>query len=316
MAEYRGHLLTPAESALARRQHDKGYLSPLIADMAKEADKAVAIMAPKLEDFSDLYSKQEIAADKAYVAKMEGMFKRDDNGSKQIETQKKYARVMEAFIQQYAGTCGWFGEGGQVSFASRYDDVKNRTDLILSLPRAEGEELLRIAVDATFSEEEALKKIREEVESLKNSEKGLTTVKYFEDEMTGEQGARRMPRVVLGMEVEHVTELAGLWKNNKVETLSAHQVQEMFLREALSQINYYLDELVMSEEPPFLEIKKALKETRLVLQGIRNKKRSQMEKSGRSYISFDNPGDRVADVINNLQLTRNPDPAKVHTIHK
>jgi hypothetical protein len=287
--------------------------------MEREAVRSGALYAPEPKDFSGLYAAADIMSDESYVAKREHGFATNGTQTTDAAVQRAHARVMEAVIQQYAGPCGWFGEGSSVSFASRYDDIANGVDLVVSLPAREGQKPIRIAIDATFSEQGAIRKVRDVAERLKEKKK-MYEVKYFEDELTGDKGHEEMPRVALGLARAHVVELAGLWKRNDVATLRRHEVQDIFLREIVSQLSFYRRELEAYQGEPYESLRQGLIAARKAFAQIRMGKEAARKEANGTYVPFFEKEDVVATTLTTIEST---DPVgsgqklapRVHAIH-
>ena len=200
---------------------------------------------PKEDDFDDVYSEDEIEADKAQAQEIKYRL-----GVKP-EQGISDSRVQEYAVAEDMGEMDWFGEDkrrdeiftderGQnavVFLSSEYDDFINHTDAICVICNADsGFEPTPFALDMTYNNdtEKLDKKMawRHPFKSVGVS--GLATVKYFEDDKSFgdkplvEKGRIAvMPRFVVGFSPKLSTEITELrmtndgWGTLRREELSA-----------------------------------------------------------------------------------------------
>lgn len=191
-------------------------------------------------DFTKIYTEDEIARDIGAVERKEAKFILDAN--------KKYAEVLEAIMCYQIGHGDWFGENVSAIKSSKYDDYFNGSDLILELTNL-NEQLshLSLSVDVTFgtaTEEEKFKNIKENIDR-----ESLGEIKYFH---LGKEGPQKkltqVPQVVIGVEKSRIVELAGLWSDNSTtatlrdrneESLKNHPIQNVILSEMIYQLTVF-----------------------------------------------------------------------------
>ena len=97
---------------------------------------------------------------------------------------------------------------------------------------------LALGLDVTFGSRDLHRKfdtIRAKIESGE-----LGEIKYFNShsqQMTGR--LRRVPMVVIGVEIERVKELGLLWMNRRNKELATHPIQVTLLEECAEQLRAY-----------------------------------------------------------------------------
>ncbi|MGB3072977.1 MAG: hypothetical protein WBP40_04345 [Candidatus Moraniibacteriota bacterium] len=225
----------PERSAI--RQVDRAHSSPeyLHPVVEKAYAKATALFerdAIQPDAFVPPYDARQVAEDKETVKRLESKF-----GSEDL-VHKKYADVLEAIIYEHIEQSDWFGPTAQTIKTSKYDDYVNGIDLVTEFSNDDQSLThLGLGIDVTFGTTAMHKKfqrIREEISTGK-----LATVKYFESERSPHKGIYRdMPRVVIGAEREHITELAARWMDPKMNReLATHPVQAMLLDEIEAQLS-------------------------------------------------------------------------------
>lgn len=226
----------PARSAMRnidREHHSSEYLHPIIIEADKKAKEMIRRDAIDPRNFVHPYGEASVQSDIALSEKLSAKYERG-------EPHKKYADVMEGILYEHIEQSNWFGETASTIKTSLYDDYVNHVDLIVEFEE-ESKALshLGLAIDVTFGTTAMQKKfdtIREEILSGK-----LTEVKYFESERSPHKGLyRKLPRVVIGVEREHVIELAALWLDPKrKKEFAVHPIQKVILQEIASQLDQF-----------------------------------------------------------------------------
>lgn len=193
-----------------------------------------------LHDFTELYGRENVQRDLDAVKRKESRFEEAPH--------KKYAEVLEAIMCDQISHGDWFGENVTATKSSKFDDYFNGSDLILELKNLEQQlSHLSLSVDVTFgthTEEEKFLKIKEGIDN-----ETLGEIKYFHSEQGGMQGKlTKVPQVVIGVEKDHVIELAGLWagestmtalKEKTVHTLKTHRIQDLILSEMIYELTVF-----------------------------------------------------------------------------
>jgi hypothetical protein len=162
-------------------------------------------------------------------------------------------------------------------------------DIVLSLPSKNGSlERQHIGIDVTFSQHSLAKKLGRGYDEVCHGK--LATVKYYACEDADEKGLIQVPRITLAITREHVTELAGLWMNNKNKELGNHAVKEIFLREIEAQLLYFMTGAAKYGRA---ELQGQLRDLRDTIMRVRINGRNGTEKKA----SFLSEQDHVADSL-------------------
>lgn len=188
-------------------------------------------------DFSGIYSPEEIAKDRGYVARRAAEFKKD---LEKIETNPENPKLGVIFEAIVVAAREWFGKNAQMIKTSKYDDVANGIDVIAELPKKEknyaGE--VGLAVDVTFSNEfeDEIDRIKKEIEEGK-----LPKIKYFESRQRKKGSIPDVVRVIVCASKETVMKLAEtlLTALKNPRNLFEHQFQFQALDEIIFQLRAF-----------------------------------------------------------------------------
>ncbi|OGI24825.1 MAG: hypothetical protein A3E38_01705 [Candidatus Moranbacteria bacterium RIFCSPHIGHO2_12_FULL_54_9] len=250
------------ERGIDKERQSSEYLHPLIIEAEKKTRTIIERDAIDPESFIDPYEESAVRADIALAEKLRAKYETD-------EPHKKYADVMEGILYEQIELSNWFGEKAQTIKTSFYDDYVNHVDLIVEFEEASKTfSHLGLAIDVTFGTTamyEKFEKIREEITNGK-----LTEVKYFESANSRHKGIyKKLPRVVIGVEREHIIELAGIWLDPKRKNeFAKHPIQKVILEEIASQLDQFRifskmvrqDDLVVIFERELSVVRKILAE--------------------------------------------------------
>lgn len=149
--------------------------------------------AIQLEDFADLYDREQLAKDEAYVAKFEAKFEEEGKGR---EASRKYGELFEAIVNDQIENADLMGPRASVIVPSRFDDIQRGVDSIVQFKQEKGATShLALAIDVTKSQLDVGQKFERVRKSIDDGE--LTKVKYFKTKnYRGELGP--VARVVVG----------------------------------------------------------------------------------------------------------------------
>lgn len=205
----------------------------------KEAMKRSDKYTMREEDFTDLYSSDEIKKDVGYVEEHEALFEKQL--SPDAIFQKKRAAILEYILFEQSQLGEWFGKYALALKTSKYDDIKNGIDMVTEFSEGTGDApqrtYLGLAIDISFSAEPGKKfdRIRKEIAAGQ-----LGEVKYFKS--PNSKSAHKLsdlPRVVLDLDSKTVTELTELWLNGKKEDLANHPAQLQIIHEIVKQLKTF-----------------------------------------------------------------------------
>ena len=196
---------------------------------------------PNEEDFSDIYSEEEIIKDLKEIKELEILFEKETEEEKYI---RNISDVYEGVIADQIEANAWFGENCETVAASRYDDIKRGIDVV-NVFRQDGDvEYLGLGVDVTFaSRKEVLEK---KLESIKQRIRSgsLPSLKYFQDPQTEEHKEISLPKVIVGSRLSSAEKLVLLWGGKdpeKNKKLKEYPTQSKLILETLFQLKYFYD---------------------------------------------------------------------------
>jgi len=161
-------------------------------------------LAIKLEEFEEIYGKEEIARDNVAVERKRAKFEKIDGPL------KRRARLLEAILSQQIELSEWFGKDAATITPSEYDDLFNGVDMIAEFERDDSFQYMAMGVDVTSSVQQVKKKLAIIKEHIRDGT--LTQVKYFKSERNDIQGRMgKIPLLVVGADSRTISELANLW---------------------------------------------------------------------------------------------------------
>jgi hypothetical protein len=227
---YEDALIRKIDQSRERREE----VSPLISRAHEKAQNEVLHnpeYAIQESDFIPVYGREAVTKDIKTADNLERTFTMN---SREINA-KKLADILEAIVLMQAEQSEWLGDANTLK-TSRFDDYVNKVDVIAewSDPN-QGSRVLALALDVTFGTQSIHKKLA----AIRNSidKRELGSIRYFKDSHGDFIGTRQnVPRTVIGVSQPVVTELAGLWINNKQKALGQHPVQSLFLRQIATQL--------------------------------------------------------------------------------
>lgn len=217
------------KSAADERQFESSYLKP--EEAHSRAKHVLAENEIRPESFSGLYSESMMRRDAEEVARLEAAF---------AETPSKiYGDILEAVTCEHGELSEWFGQKSQVIKTARFDDYVNKIDMVVET-EADNQQFTHLAlgIDVTFGSRDLHKKF----DAIRaNIDRGrLGEVKYFHSDKQQYTGRlRKIPQVVVGVEIERIKELGLLWMNRRNNELRTHPVQIAILEEAVLQLRTF-----------------------------------------------------------------------------
>lgn len=184
--------LTPAEEAEFRT---------LLAQFDTEG--------PNPSNFVDLYGQEQVEIDKANIAQRLQDFSKKDARTIELAKLRFYAKVLELIMAEFSSS--WIA--GYFSKASQYDDFNSRTDLFFETETESGT-IARTSIDVVSGGRSAQEKIEQIKEKLISGMVGQE-VKYFESQLDDARGRYRLPQLVIGTDINHISELGRLYLKYK-----------------------------------------------------------------------------------------------------
>lgn len=211
------------------RRFASTYLNP--EEAHARAQKSLSAYEIKPETFSGLYGAEILKSDADAVEKMEASFTKSPS--------KIYADILEAVVCEHGELSDWFGPKSQIMKTARFDDYVNKVDMVIEIETGKQQfSHLALGIDVTFGSKDLHKKF----DAIKNKiDAGtLGQVKYFHSDRQNFTGRlRKVPQVVIGVEIDKVNELGLLWMNRRNKELEDHPVQVTFLEETALQLQTF-----------------------------------------------------------------------------
>lgn len=194
------------------------------------AEKLIEADAIDPRDFIDLYGRENVDQDLRRIELLKGRFEEDET--------KKAAEVLEAIIYEQCELSNWLGNNAETIKTSEFDDIENGVDLVVEFMEQIQTSHLALGVDVTFGTKNIEKKFNKIKAQIQQDQ--LTTVKYFQsNDFKG--SLRNVPRVIIGVELDTVNQLAGLWLQNQKQKLAEHPVRLLFLTQIQKQLEIFLE---------------------------------------------------------------------------
>lgn len=196
-------------------------------------------VAVQMGDFKELYPDQ-IESDKAEVDRLNLIFSQKikdtvaTHGTIDVVADQR-AVILEAIFNEQVELSEWLGENTYTIKTTEYDDFVNGTDLVIML---DGE--IPIAIDVTTSSKAIPGKVDKISDGITSGE--LTTIKYFDDEFTGDKGMKKgLPRFVVGAGPRTIDHLTHLWmgKRSDKKALEKEPIQLQIIKELIMQADRY-----------------------------------------------------------------------------
>lgn len=175
-----------------------------------------------MEEFEDLYGKENVNKDRDYVEELKREFEEED--SPEMKEAYEYSTMYEAVFTDLAEKGKWLGPETMIYNTSEYDDLVNGIDIVAEFSREGMFSHLGLAIDVTFSKEVKKKLIRIKKE-IKSGD--LAKVKYYNSERANIRGElSNIPHVIVGTDKRMIDELVGLWlqKRKLTETLETQEL--------------------------------------------------------------------------------------------
>jgi hypothetical protein len=144
-----------------------------------------------MDEFTDLYTQDEIIKDKQWAQEQNFRQNRKDFTER--------AEIAEYVMKIFARDSEWFGDDSIIAPTSKYDDYKNGTDFVVEWENPEtGERDIALAVDVTVTSTRSVlqDKLNKTKKGLENGT--LTKIKYFNSEIYGSHEKLSLtPRVII-----------------------------------------------------------------------------------------------------------------------
>lgn len=224
-------------------------------DLLTMANKANEIDRIDHNSFIDLYGKEAVEADTAWVKQQKELHQQKNTRSENWH--KKVADILEAILHHQIEANDYFGENVWTIKTCEYDDFRNHIDSILEIrhPDQKSANYSGIALDVTSASQpnRLMNKINRILRKIKRGE--LAKIKYFQSDFLDIRGEKsNVPLFVIGCDLKHTEELAKLWYNDKQNTLAQHPIQVLLLEQIIQQAQLYRDYAQQNNQPTIAKI--------------------------------------------------------------
>ena len=194
---------------------------------------------PILEDFGDIYTKEEIANDKRKIQEREAGWNLEDKKEKFV---RDFSSIYEAAIIDILDKNKFLGEDNEIIPTCKFDDIFNGIDSVLIIKNLEQNQHLGLNIDVTLSSNPEF--LEKKIESIRQCiRRGvLPTLKYFQDPTTKKHEKVSLPKIIVGSQQSSADGLVRLWgqsNENNNEKLKNHPIQSKIIMEAIMQLSYF-----------------------------------------------------------------------------
>lgn len=180
-------------------------------------------------DFEDLYG-ESIEKDNAYVIEKKEQFAQTEDRPFVHGLTEGHVRQL-AEILEYQVLLG-INVGNWIPYCraiktSEFDDIKHGVDMMLEFQKPELYGHLGMGIDVSFSHNliKKFQRIKDEIDRYDGKYHRLGTVKYFNSSATGIRGElSSLPRVVLGIDIGVMEDLARTKKDSIGQHIARHEV--------------------------------------------------------------------------------------------
>lgn len=207
----------------------------IVEKASDKAAESLSELAIDPRDFMDLYGKETVEEDLAYVSRREEDFAKASADEKETV---KTAKIAEAVLGDGIGLHDWLGPSAYFIVPSAYDDYKNGIDGLVEFEEEGGRAShMGLAVDATYRNESESKlyTIKEKI-----IEGNPMMMKYFTSEAMDFRGElRSVPRTVAAFDYGTIARLGELWLTKDKEALAQDPMQFQLMEQLIAQCELF-----------------------------------------------------------------------------
>ncbi len=204
------------------------------------ANDTIEPLRIKEEDFSDVYSQEEIQKDLDYIKAKEDK----NNNERDFDNsyKKEIANYLEGAIVDMINRGDWLGKNIKIVPASRHDDYRNGIDGVLITKKDEQEKYLGLGFDITFSSNPEILKAK--LDRIKETiDQGYSpSLKYFRVSENRKNKKFFVPKIIIGERLFSAEQLLMLWggeSNDKEEKLKNDPIQSKIILQSIFQLRYF-----------------------------------------------------------------------------
>jgi len=225
----------------------------------------------KENDFSDIYSREEIERDLESIKRQE---------AKHDVLTERGQLLEEILLHQIYLSC-WLGDDCETAQTTKYDDYMNHTDFVAEWG---DDEKIKIAVDTTVTTDpEIIEKKFIRIQHELNKGQG-TTIKYFKSSLVWQENPQKgklenIPRVIIAVDHDNLKKICEtLIEDGGKEKLGNSSLQINILKDIIDQLEAQIEYLEKSlDKAPELNIYKNIQAAKMNLEKILKKKQKSPE---------------------------------------
>jgi hypothetical protein len=263
------------DAAIDRSQNRVEH--PVLKRMHAEARRILDDGSIDPTTFIDLYGNENVTRDLRKVETLKAKFENSES--------KSASEIFEALVLQHTELSDWLGPNAETIRTSEFDDIINGVDLVLEFNENQSTKHLALGVDITFGSLSMQKKFERIKMEIEKDE--LAVVKYFRAH--GYEGSlKQLPRVVIGVDIDKVINLAGLWERHDNKALQNHITKDIIAEEIEKQLRTFLvyAQSISAENAvrSYTQALGTVKDVRTVRNGfVEDRARSEMAHGDRVY---------------------------------
>jgi hypothetical protein len=193
--------------------------------------------SPNLGPFMDpeVYGKEAVLKDLQYVIKCNKAFTAKDTS---IEAdRKRVSDVFETYFVDAANVMKWFGEETEISPTAKYDDYKNKVDIVATFTDNDRPDHLALSTDLTYGTGASAEKFYNIIDDI---EKGkMASLRYFHSEHMGYTGRLTgVPKTIIGLDKTNVAEFIRLWTHD-TDNPDVSTYRNILLTQFMDQLHFF-----------------------------------------------------------------------------
>lgn len=261
---------------------------PILKRVHNEAVRVLEEGAIDPTTFVGLYGHENVARDLKKVESLKSQFTHNET--------KLASDIFEAVVLQHTELSDWLGPNAETIRTAPFDDFVNGVDLVLEFNENQSTKHLALGVDVTFGSFSIQKKFDRIKMEIEKDE--LATVKYFRAH--GYEGSlKQLPRIVIGVDIDKVINLAGLWERNDNRALGNHIAKDIIAEEIERQLRTFL---IYAQSVNAENAVRSYTQALATMRNVRTVRNGFVEDNARSEIAHT---DRVyQEIIHNLERFR------------
>lgn len=233
---------TPIASDVENVRISEIFKDPIEKEvMTKAYEKATVLLeneSLKPENFAAIYKTELLEKHQHYVEACERRFAENRANSESWARAEIFGKTLEAILHDQINK-GVYGEDIRGVSTAAYDDYYAGIDEVIERQSEDGTTHIGFAVDFTFGKPD--KKIAKICEEIKAG--FLNDIQYYKSPFGNQpqfhEPLKDVPKVVIGMDANHLVQMSNQWVNNEDEALNKNELFLMILRQIQIQSEVY-----------------------------------------------------------------------------